>query len=240
MPCPFEMRVRARLLPGDPPALAVGLGDAPVERGRELERHERPCERAPGQKPRHRRRRRRSFHPHFHRDPRRPEPRDPTAGGAWVGVLQSDDDARDAARDQQVAARRAARRLVRAGFQRHVASRAARLFARLDQRHRLGVRATAGLRPAAPDDAVVVHDHAADVGIGRRPPPRPLGERQRRPHPAVQIPHLVSWSSSCLNSACRFSCRAFCSASALALIGPSIACCARICASLRSADHCST
>ena len=49
-----------------------------------------------------------------------------------------------------------------AGFQRDIGGGAACGLTGLAQRHGFGVRAAAGLRPAAPDHAAITHNHAAD------------------------------------------------------------------------------
>ena len=226
--------------PGDPPALAVGQRDAAVERGGELERDVRPAQRPPGQEPRHRRarlgraRRRSST-----AIPAVAQPREPRAVGARIGIAQRRRP--PAPRPPRSAGRRRPGPrgdAMRAGLERDIGGGAARRLARLRQRHRLGMRAPARLGPAAPDDAAVLHDHAADIGIGRRPSPRPLGERQRGAHPAAssgraQSPQRFSLSSSRRKPARRSSSCRFCSASSFWRIGSSIFCCAMISASVR-------
>ena len=109
-------------------------------------------------------------------------------------------------RDQQVGAGRAARRFMRARLERHIDSRAARRFARLGQRHRLGMRPPAGLGPAAADDPAVRTITQPTLGLGAvRPRPR-SDSASAACHPARvgdQIPHDLSLSSIFLNCSWR-------------------------------------
>ena len=203
MPRAFQMRVRPRLRSGDPPALPRRQRYAAVERGRQFQCHKRSPQRLPRQEPRHRRARRSGQHAGGHVDPAIAQPRETASRRPWIGIADRGDDARDPGRDQRVRTRRPPRRCVRARLQRHIGSCAARLFARLCQRHPLGMRSPAGLRPATPDDDIVADDDAADIGIGRGPSAAPFGERERRTHPAqiVYRPHLVIESSTRLKLA---------------------------------------
>ena len=90
----------------------------------------------------------------------------PIARSARIGVLDACDHARDTGFDQQVAAGRAARRAVRAGFERDIGGGAASGLARLVERGCLCMRAATGMRPAAADHAVVFDENAAHAGIG--------------------------------------------------------------------------
>ena len=174
VPTALEMRVRARRGTRDPAAAAVRQRDAAVERGRQLERHHRPAVRAARKETRHRPPRLRGQDTGLDRDPRRPQPRDAGARGPRIGVLDRDDDARHPRRDQQVRTGRPPRRDMRARFQRDGRGRPARRVARRGQRHRLGMRSPAGLRPAPSDDDPVAHDQATDIGIGRGTTARPF------------------------------------------------------------------
>ena len=238
VPAAFQMGMRARLGPGDPATGAVGERDATVERGRELQRHQRPPESRAGEEARHAPRRLGGPHVLRHRDAGVAQPRHPDAIGARIGVAERHHDPAHARRDQQVGAGRPARRQMRTRLQRRIDGRAARGLAGLGERHRLGMRAPAGLGPAAADHPAVADDHAADIGIGGGPPARPFAERDRGTHPAMvgaQSPHLLIASSTCLNWPRNFSSRAFCAAMRLSCSTLSISCCALICASVRSA-----
>ncbi|PAV71766.1 hypothetical protein WR25_16227 [Diploscapter pachys] len=129
---------------------------------------------------------------------------------------------------------------MRAGFERDIGCGAACGVARLRERHRLGMRAAAGLGPAATDDTIVADDDAADIGIGRGAAARALGERERGGHPARIVryhsPILFIASSTFLNWLRNFSSRAFCAAMRLSCSTLSIACCALISASRKEAQ----
>ena len=124
------------------------------------------------------------------------QPGEPLPGRPRIGVGPARHDARDARGDQQVGARRPARRDMGARFEGDVRRRAARALARCRarrrERHRLAVRASAGLGPAAPDDATTADENAADARIGCRPSDAALGQGQRRAEPAGVIAHLVA------------------------------------------------
>jgi len=244
MPTPLQMCMRARLRTGDPATRPVRHSDTPVERGGQLQRDMRSAKSLSRKKPRHRTTSLSRANTACDGDACRPKPGKSPTSRPCVGIFKRCDDARDAGLDQQVATRLPTRRLVRARLERNVGGSPPRFNASLGQRHRLGMRSSTRLSPAAPDHPAVAHDHAPDIGIGRGPAARPLGKRQRNTHPARiglrQIPIALSLSSSRLNEARCASSRAFCSASALALTGASIFCCATICASVRSAGHCST
>ena len=89
---------------------------------------------------------------------------------------------------------------MRAGLERHIHGRPTRCGARAAQGLDLGMRAAAGLRPAAPDDHLpcptVMNDHGADRRIGPGAPQPAAPERQRERHEAhvrlirVRLDHL--------------------------------------------------
>src|SRR3546814_6609754 len=72
------------------------------------------------------------------RDSRVAQSREATSVGAWIGVLQGDDDARNPRRDQRVGAAWAARAGVGTGLERDIGGRTVRRRTRSRERHRLG------------------------------------------------------------------------------------------------------
>ena len=125
-----------------------------------------------------------SIRPGHDLDPRRFQPLDAEAVGARIGIADRDHHLGRAGLGEQGRAGGPAAAVMGAGLERHIDGRAARGLAGLRQRHRLGMRPAAGLGPAAADDHIVLHDHAADMGIGRGPAAAALAERDRRRHPA--------------------------------------------------------
>ena len=115
---PQAMGVAPGGSPGDPLARAVGRRGAPVERRRQLEHDVRPARAAVLQV-------RRELGPHLVGRTRRlvdldaggAQPGDAVARDVRVGVLDADDDPRDARRDDRVGARRGPA-VVRAGLER--------------------------------------------------------------------------------------------------------------------------
>ncbi len=178
----LEMPVRAGAVAGDPAARPVGARDAAVERGRELERHERPPFGVPRPPGRHRGVCLGGQNVEDDLDPGRLQSRDALAVGARVGILRRDHDAR---RAQQSACRytRPARAGVGARFERDIGGRPARRVARRRKRHRFGMRAATRLRPAARDDPAMLYEQAADIGVGRRRRPAAPRQRNRKRHP---------------------------------------------------------
>ena len=73
-----------------------------------------------------------------------------------------------------------------AGLERDIGRGAARGLARLGERHRLGMGAAAGLRPAPAEDAAVLgrHDYTAHGRIGRHLPQPARGQREGMAHVA--------------------------------------------------------
>ena len=116
-------------------------------------------------------------------DPRRTQPRDPGAVGAWIGIARRDHHAGEPGCDQQVATRRAAVAGVGAGFEADIDGRSPRGVPRRRKRDRFGVRAAAGLGPATRDHLAVPDDQAADIGVRRRSRPPAPRQRDRGGHP---------------------------------------------------------
>ena len=87
------------------------------------------------------------------------------AGHFRVGILQRRHHARNAGLDDGVGARRRLAKM-RTRLQRHIHRRTLRHLLDAAQRLDLGMRAAAGLRPAARQNDAVLHDHAADRRIG--------------------------------------------------------------------------
>lgn len=239
MPGTFEMGMGAGFGASDPPAAAVGKRDAAVERGRKLERDVRPAEAAAGKEAPQRRRRLARHRADIDGDARLAQPGDTPTVGARIGVPERDHRVRHPRRDQQLGARRAARRFVCARLERDIGDCAARVLARLRQCHRLGVGTATRLRPPAADHAAVANDDATDIGVGRGAAAPALAERQRRRHPARidQSPHFLRLSSSFLKLSCRALARRSISALRASSLGRSRACCALISASLRLAGQ---
>ena len=119
------------------------------------------------------------------------------AGDFRIGIFQRRHHARDAGLDDGVGAgRRLA--LMRARLERHVHRGALRGFLGVPQRLDLGMRAAAGLRPAAAKDDAVLHDHRADRRIGPgRAQPAPA-ERQRQRHEARVVRFGRGLNGRCL------------------------------------------
>ena len=114
------------------------------------------------------------------------QPRVALPGHFRIGIFQRRDDARDAGGNDGIGAgRRFA--VMRARLKRDVKRRAARRVAGAAQSFDLGVRAAAGLRPAAPDDHAVVDDDRANRGIrpGAAETAAAQCQRQRHEPPVV-------------------------------------------------------
>ena len=176
-----EMGAPARRLAGDPAALAALGRDAPVERGGELQRDQRPAPAPAQQIAGVHLGRRFGVEAERNPDPGVAQAGQPGAGDARVRVLQRHDATGDAGGDQRIGAGRG-RAVVRAGLEGDVSAGAARTRAGAGERLGLGVRPAARLGPAARDDAAGADDHAADRGIGRDPAQAALGEHQRGAH----------------------------------------------------------
>ena len=111
----------------------------------------------------------RAIGPRSHGDARGAQPRQPAAGDARVGILDGADDAADAGRDDGVGARRRGA-VMRAGLQRHVQGRPARLRPRAAQGFRLRVRTAAAGGDTARDHLAgrLIRDDGADGRVWRR------------------------------------------------------------------------
>ena len=105
------------------------------------------------------------------------------AGDFRIGVFQRRHHARDAGLDDGVGARRRLA-LMRARLERHVHRGALRRLLGAAQRLDLGMRAAAGLRPAAADDDAILDDHRADRRIGPGVAEPAPAERERQRHEA--------------------------------------------------------
>ena len=117
----------------------------------------------------------------LHGDPGLPQPAEAAAVDPRVGIAGGHHHARHAGGDQGVAAgRRAAP--VGAGLQGDIGGGAARGLAGAGERLRFGVRAAAGLGPAAADHPALAHDDAADRGVRPGVAEAPAGERQGGAH----------------------------------------------------------
>ena len=84
-----------------------------------------------------------------------------TATDAGIGVCDAGDDAGNASQNQRLGAGRGLA-VVGAGFKRDIGGGPARGIACLCKRHAFSMRTTAGLGDAAPNDAAIPHDHAAN------------------------------------------------------------------------------
>ena len=169
---------------GDPFALAFRGGDAAVQGGRRFQGNQRPplgdahqiagvegaClvfANADG-----------NF------DPGVLEALDAGARDPGVGVFEGDDGGADAGLDQGLRAGPSLALMI-ARFQRHVGGGALGQAAGPGHGLGFGVRAAAGLGPAAADDAVAqipAHQNAADRRVRPDDPQPPAGQRQRRQH----------------------------------------------------------
>src|SRR4051812_29033743 len=174
-------RARAELV-HEPPALLAGDpapvrdGDAAVEGRRGLVGDEGAAEPRPGQPALDQRPRLEALLD-LHVDPGRPEPLGPAAR-VLARIRGADDDPCDPGREDRVdAGRRAA--VVRAGLQRDVERRAARLLPRRLERPNLGVRLAGPLVPALADDLVAVGDDRTDDGVRVRREAAALGQLER-------------------------------------------------------------
>ncbi len=184
-----------RLGPGNPPALPGARGDPPVQRGRQLQRHQRPPLAHAHEEPGQRLGRLGGAQPRLHRHARRPQPRQPGAIHPRVGVARRHHHARHTGGHQRVRARRR-RPMMAARLQRHVSGAAARRRAGHGQRLRLGMRPPAQPGPPAPHHTPVGgHHHAPHRGVRPRRPQPARPQRQRRPH-MHQVAHPAAAGSS--------------------------------------------
>ena len=175
---------RPRRLAGDPSAGAGPGRDAPVERGRELQGHERPAGALLEEEAGVQRLGLGAHQPEVDLDPGLPQLRDALAVDPPVGAERRGDHPAHAGVDQRHGAgRRAA--VVRAGLERDVDRGAERARAGPAQRLDLGVRPAARLGPAAAHDAAVLDHHAADRGVRPGAAEAALGQPQRQRHEAA-------------------------------------------------------
>ena len=125
----------------------------------------------------------------LHLDARGPQPADPFAVGAWIGIAHRDDDAFDPGLADRVdAGRRAA--VMSARLEIGVERRAARGVAGLANRVDLCVRFACRVVVALADDRALAHHDRPDERIRARSPCRSRGEAQRPAHVgAVRIGH---------------------------------------------------
>jgi hypothetical protein len=175
------VRHAAGRLPGDPAAFPAMRGDPPVQRGRELEGHQRAALGHAQDEARGNFGRLVAQQPLLHRDAGIAQAIQAGAIHAGIGVAQGDNDAGDAGRDQRIGARRRAAP-VAARLQRDIGRRPARRSTRHGQGGGFGMRAAAGSGEAAADHQAVTDDDAADRGVGPGVAKAAPGERQGGPH----------------------------------------------------------
>ena len=172
-----------RLGAGDPAAFTIRHGDASVETGRKLQRHEGPPPHQAAEKTGLQPRGLGCQHVLGQGHAALAQDRMARTTDARVRIGHGRDDARDARRDQPAGAgRRAA--MMGAGLQRHIGRGAARGLARHVQRHAFGMGAPAGLGPAAPHDAAIPDDDAAHRRVRPDIAQTPRGKAQGMAHVA--------------------------------------------------------
>ena len=111
------------------------------------------------------------------RNPGRFQPVKALSCGARIRVCQRAHDARRLGGDQRIGASRPAAALMRARLEAYIYGCTRRCVPSLCESHGLGMRAAAGLGPAAPDDYAILDDDAADRGVVARPPLAAFGKR---------------------------------------------------------------
>ena len=126
----------------------------------------------------------RGAQPNFDGDPGRAKLGMPLAGHFRIGVFDRRHHPRNAGGDHRIDARRRFAEM-RAGLQRHIERSAPRGFAGASQRLGLGMRPSAGLRPATADDDAVFHHDRADGRVRPGAPQPAPAERQRKLHEAL-------------------------------------------------------
>ena len=133
-------------------------------------------------------------HAAAHLDARFAEHGEPPARDLRIGILHSDDDARDA-RLRHSLCTRARTPVVGARLERHVERRPAGEVARHAERVDLGVRRPGLSMPSLRDDAAVAHDDGTDERIRARAPFRIPRDAQRLAHEIFicQSHHLTSF-----------------------------------------------
>ena len=176
-----QMDAFARHFAGDPAAFAARRGDAAVERGRQLEGHQRPAGAHPLKKAGVQLRRFRRTHSGLDRQPGRAQPGQAGAGDTRVRILHGGNDPAEPGGDQRIGAGRGLAPMT-ARFQRHIGRAPACRDACARQRLGLGMRAPARLGPAAADDMPVLDDHTANRRVRPDIAKATPGEPQRCPH----------------------------------------------------------
>lgn len=194
-PCPDQNRVMlgtqcvnmgAGGLPGDPLAVTIRGGDAPIETVGQLQGDERTSARDAGQKARLQITGLGLHHAFHHLDPGVAQDRMTPTGDAAVGIGQCADNADDARLDQPLGTGRGST-VMRARFKRDIGRRTPRQIACGVQGHTLGMGAAAGLGPAAANDPTLAQQDTANGGV--RPDIAQSAPRkaQRMGHVAVVV-----------------------------------------------------
>ena len=175
------MHVVARRLAGDPLRPARRVGDAPIDGGRELERHEGALGAQAGEEKRRVERRRFLLHQPEHdvygSAPQHLE----TAAGLGVGIADRGHHTSDARRENRLSA---GRRLAIVGtrLERHDQRRAPRGGSRSRERDDFSVVPAVLRVEALPDDGALPQHHRAHEWVGRDASPTPERELEGAAH----------------------------------------------------------
>ena len=160
-----QMRALARGLAGDPAALACGGRDLAVEGRRELQGDQRATLGEPREKSGVDFRRLGGEKAGLDCDAGGAQHGQTAPGDAGIGILDGHDDAGDPGGDQRIGAGRGLA-VMAARLEADISSGTCGARAGAGQRLGLAMRPAAGLGPAAADDGAVLHDDAADRGVG--------------------------------------------------------------------------
>lgn len=161
-----SMNQRARFSRADPLRIAALRRYSPIERHRQLKDAHRTAVKNPGDESLVEARRFIAQHVHGHANAGAFQDRDAAAFDARVGIAASDHNARDARQGERIRARRSLAEMG-ARFERDVGRRTTRARARLRERVRFAMRASAGRGGPASDDFAATHDYASYCGIRR-------------------------------------------------------------------------
>ena len=175
------MNAAAGLGASDPLAFAARSGDTAIKGEREFQGEEGPALAAREEKALHVALGVLSQNTRFYGDPRGTEECEALSGYPRVGVFYGGNHARDACRDQGFGAGWGLT-VMGAGFERDIGGCAFRGAACLFERHAFGMGAAARLGPAAPDDAAILDQNAADGRIGPSRAKAPASKRQGMGH----------------------------------------------------------
>jgi hypothetical protein len=175
------VRFDARLLAGDPLAVAGRSRDAAVERRRKLQGDHWPPLRYPQKKAEIDLGRLIPTDRYRNIDAGLAQACNAASGDARVRILHRHNDASDPGFEQSVAARTRHSHVV-AGLERHIGHSSARELSCPLQRFRLGMRTASWLRPTTANDAAVAYQHAANRWVRPHTAKATSGKRQGGAH----------------------------------------------------------